>query len=358
VVALIVIVALAAPFLSLRLGLSDQGNDPKGTTTRTAYDLLAKGFGPGYNGQLLVVATSTATTPAQLAASTETFANVATAIRHASDVAAVSTPLWIPHVHNGHVVNYLAELTVTPTSAPQDAATTNLITSLRSTTIPRALGSNSAVKVYVGGFTAIFVDFANVISSKLPLFIGVVVLMSFVLLALVFRSIMVPVISAVMNLLSIAGAFGVLTAVFQWGWLGGLIGVSRPGPVDAFLPVMMFAILFGLSMDYQVFLVSRMYEEWLKSGDNRTAVRVGLAKTGKTITAAATIMIVVFVSFILGGERVIKEFGLGLAGGVLIDALVIRMAIVPAVMFFFGKANWWFPKRLDKVIPHIGLELE
>ena len=206
--------------------------------------------------------------------------------------------------------------------------------------------------------TAIYVDFAHVLSSKLPLFIGLVVLLSFLLLAVVFRSVVVPLLSAVMNLLSIGAAFGVLTAVFQWGWFSSLFGVGRPGPIEAFLPVMMFAILFGLSMDYQVFLVTRMHEEWQKSNDNRVAVRLGLARTGKTITAAAAIMIVVFGSFILGGERVIKEFGLGLAGGVLVDAVIIRMAIVPALMFLFGRANWWFPKSLDKMLPKIGLEHE
>jgi RND superfamily putative drug exporter len=190
----------------------------------------------------------------------------------------------------------------------------------------------------------------------LPLFIGLVVLLSFLLLAIVFRSLLVPTISAVMNLLSIGAAFGILVSVFQWGWFGGLFGVNRAGPVEAFLPVMMFAILFGLSMDYQVFLVSRMHEEWLRTGDNRTAVRLGLARTGKTITAAALIMIVVFASFILGGQRIIKEFGLGLAAGVLVDAIVIRMAIVPSVMFIFGKANWWFPKSLDRILPRLGLE--
>jgi RND superfamily putative drug exporter len=172
----------------------------------------------------------------------------------------------------------------------------------------------------------------------------------------VFRSIVIPLVSAAMNILSIGAAFGILVAVFQWGWLGSVFGVNRPGPIEAFLPVMLFAILFGLSMDYQVFLVTRIHEEWIKSGDNRVAVRNGLAATGKTITAAALIMILVFGSFILGGERVIKEFGLGLAGGILVDAVVIRMAVVPSVMLVIGKANWWFPKSLDRLLPHIGFE--
>jgi RND superfamily putative drug exporter len=199
------------------------------------------------------------------------------------------------------------------------------------------------------------VDFANVLTAKLPLFIGLVVLLSFLLLAIVFRSLLIPLVSAILNIFSIGAAFGILVAVFQWGWLGGVIGVNQPGPVESFLPVMLFAIVFGLSMDYQVFLVTRIHEEWAKTGDNKLAVRNGLATTGKTITAAALIMILVFGSFILGGERVIKEFGLGLAGGVLVDAVVIRMAIVPSLLTLFGRANWWFPKWFEW-LPSIGLE--
>ena len=240
---------------------------------------------------------------------------------------------------------------VYPTTAPQDAATTDLVNHLRDTTVPQAVG-NSGVNVLVGGTTAIYIDFANVLSSKLPLFIGLVVILSFLLLMTVFRSFVIPLTAAVMNLLSIGAALGMLVAVFQWGDLGGLIGLSGTSPVEAFLPVMLFAILFGLSMDYQVFLVSRMHEEYIKSGgDNRVAVRNGLAATGKTITAAALIMILVFGSFILGGNRVIKEFGIGLAGGILVDAILIRMAIVPSIMMMFGKANWWFPAWLDRILP-------
>ena len=204
----------------------------------------------------------------------------------------------------------------------------------------------------MGGTTAIYIDFSNVLSAKLPLFIGLVVVLSFLLLMTVFRSFVIPLTAAVMNLLSIGAAFGILVAVFQWGDLGSLIGLSGTSPVEAFLPVMLFAILFGLSMDYQVFLVSRMHEEYIKSGgDNRVAVRNGLAATGKTITAAALIMILVFGSFILGGERVIKEFGIGLAGGILVDAVFIRMAIVPSIMMLFGKANWWFPALARPAAP-------
>jgi RND superfamily putative drug exporter len=345
VIALILIVLVALPFFSLRLGSSDQGNDPIGTTTRTAYDLLAKGFGPGFNGPLQIVARID--TPAQKAA----FARVVSDVKAQPGVAGITAPIEIPGRHGGDValVNAFA------TTAPQAAATTTLVDDLRSTVIPRAV-SGSSLTVYVGGTTAIFIDFANVISKKLPLFIGLVILLSVLLLSVVFRSIVIPLTAAVMNLLSAGAAFGMLVAVFQWGWLGSIFGVTRTGPVEAFLPVMLFAILFGLSMDYQVFLVTRIHEEWLRSGDNRIGIRNGLAATGKTITAAALIMILVFASFILGGEQVIKEFGLGLAGGILFDALVIRMAIVPSLMQLIGKANWWFPKGLDRVLPHFSVE--
>jgi putative drug exporter of the RND superfamily len=345
VIAVIFIVIVALPFFSLRLGSADQGNDPVGSTTRQAYDLLAKGFGPGFNGPLQLVAV------VHGAADDSTLDRVVADVRTQPDVARVTPPVLIPSRDGTDV----ALVNVYPASAPQDAATTNLIYRLRQQTIPAAV-AGSKLTVLVGGGTAIFIDFAHVLSAKLPLFIGLVVLLSFLLLAVVFRSIVIPLVSAAMNVLSIGAAFGILVAVFQWGWLGSVFGVNRAGPIEAFLPVMLFAILFGLSMDYQVFLVTRIHEEWLKSGDNRVAVRNALAATGKTITAAALIMILVFGSFILGGERVIKEFGLGLAGGILVDAVVIRMAVVPSVMLLIGKTNWWFPKSLDRLLPHVGLE--
>jgi len=345
VMALIVIVVVALPFFSLRLGSADQGNDPAGSTTRQGYDMLARGFGPGFNGPLELV--SVVHNPSEAA----TLATVARDVAAQPNVQRVAPPLLIP-AHNGTDV---ALINVYPKSAPQDAATTALVYHLRQQTIPAAV-SGTQLTVLVGGTTAIFIDFAHVLSAKLPLFIGLVVLLSFLLLSVVFRSIVIPLVSAAMNVLSIGAAFGVAVAVFQWGWLGTVFGVNRAGPIEAFLPVMLFAILFGLSMDYQVFLVTRIHEEWLKSGDNRVAVRNGLAATGKTITAAALIMILVFGSFILGGERVIKEFGLGLAGGILMDAVVIRMAVVPSVMLLIGKANWWFPRSLDRALPHIGLD--
>jgi RND superfamily putative drug exporter len=348
--AMVVIILLLVPFFSLRLGSADQGTDPPGTPTRQAFDLLSKGFGPGFNGPLLVVAV---VQPDQHQA-VETMVDD---IRTQPGVASVPAeyPIFIPaKTGSGDV----ALTTVYPTTAPQDAATTNLINHLRGDTIPHAIG-DSGVTVYVGGNTAIFVDFANVLAAKLPLFVGLVVLLSFLLLTIVFRSVVIPLTGAVMNLFSIGAALGIIVAVFQFGWGGTLIGTNGTSPVEAFLPVMLFAILFGLSMDYQVFLVSRMHEEYIKSGgDNRVAVRNGLAATGKTITAAALIMILVFGSFILGGEHVIKEFGIGLAGGIFVDAVFIRMAVVPSLMMLLGKANWWFPPGLDRLLPKVHVDAD
>ena len=343
--ALVLIVVVALPFFVLHLGTADQGNDPAGTTTRLAYDMLAKGFGPGFNGPLQIV-TANNGGPNQ-----PVLGKLVTAISEQPGVALVNPPIVLPaksHTEVGLIIVY-------PSTSPQATATNTLITHLRQQTIPTVV-HGTGVSVFVGGTTAIQADFAHVLAGKIPLFIGLVVLLSFLLLALVFRSIVIPLTAAAMNLLSIGAAFGILIAAFQWGWLGTVFGVNRPGPIEAFLPVMLFAILFGLSMDYEVFLVTRIHEEWLKTGDNRTAVRNGLVATGKTITAAALIMILIFGSFILGGERVIKEFGLGLAGGILVDAIIIRMTIVPALMSLFGKANWWFPKGLDRVLPRLSID--
>ncbi|HWD55495.1 MAG TPA: MMPL family transporter [Acidimicrobiales bacterium] len=347
-VALIVIVVIAIPFFSLRLGSADQGTDPAGTPTRVAFDTLSQGFGPGFNGPLLLVSV---VQPDQHGV----INTVVHDVSQQPDVAKVAQPLFIPSKSGGGDVMLL---NVYPKTAPQDVATTDLVNHLRSDTLPQAVG-NSGVKVLVGGTTAIFIDFANVLSSKLPLFIGLVVLLSFLLLMTIFRSFVIPLTAAVMNLLSIGAAFGILVAVFEWGYGGSLIGLTGTSPIEAFLPVMLFAILFGLSMDYQVFLVSRMHEEYIKSGgNNRVAVRNGLAATGKTITAAALIMILVFGSFILGGERVIKEFGIGLAAGILVDAVFIRMAIVPSLMIMFGDSNWWFPKWLDRALPKLSVDAD
>ncbi|HWD69677.1 MAG TPA: MMPL family transporter [Solirubrobacteraceae bacterium] len=345
-VALAVMGTLAVPFLSMRLGSSDASSDPAGTTTRQAYELLAKGFGAGYNGPLQLVAEVSDSGQEQA------FSRTLSAVSHTSGVAAVAPAVTLPGSSTGRQVMFA---NVYPVGSPQAASTSTLLTRLRNTVIP-AKARGTGLKVLVGGQTAIFADFASVLSSKLPLFIGVVVLLSFLLLAAVFRSIVIPLMAAVMNMLSAGAAFGVLVAVFQWGWLASLLGVSQTGPIEAFIPVMMFAILFGLSMDYEVFLVSRIYEEWHRTGDNRLAVTRGLQATGRTISAAAAIMVLVFGSFLLGGQVVIKMFGLGLAGAVLLDAAIVRMVLVPALMLAIGKLNWALPSSLERILPRLNVE--
>jgi RND superfamily putative drug exporter len=339
-------VLIATPFFSMRLGSSDAGSDPSNTTTRKAYDLLAKGFGPGYNGPLQLVAQVNG------AGQRAAFAKVTDKVGHTPGVVRVTAPLVLPG-RDGRQSIALAD--AYPVGSPQAASTSSLLSTLRNRVIPRA-STGSGVQVLVGGQTAIFADFSSVLSGKLPLFIGVVVLLSFLLLVAVFRSLVIPATAALMNMLSAGAAFGVITAVFQFGWLGSLLGVSQTGPIEAFIPVMMFAILFGLSMDYEVFLVARIYEEWHKSGDNRIAVTRGLAATGRTITAAAAIMVLVFASFILGGQVIIEMFGLGLAAAVLLDALIVRSILVPGVMLLLGKTNWALPKALDRLLPRLNVE--
>jgi RND superfamily putative drug exporter len=345
-IALIIMVVLALPFFSLRLGSSDAASDPAGSTTRQAYELLVKGFGPGYNGPLQLVAEVDSATQKQ------TFTKLLVDVSKTPGVASVTPAVTLPGSAGGHQVVFADAY---PTGSPQAASTSNLLSTLRDHTVP-ASTKGSGVTVLIGGQTAIFADFAGVLSSKLPLFIGIVVLLSFLLLTAVFRSLVIPLMAAAMNMLSAGAAFGVLVAVFQWGWLDSLLGVDQTGPIEAFVPVMMFAILFGLSMDYEVFLVSRIYEEWHRTGDNRQAVTRGLHATGRTITAAATIMVLVFGSFLLGGQVVIKMFGLGLAGAILIDALIVRMMFVPALMLLIGKTNWALPRALDRILPRLNVE--
>ena len=345
-VAALLMLAVAIPFLSMRIGSSDAGSDPSKTTTRKAYDLLAKGFGPGYNGPLLLIAKID--NPAQKA----DFERIRAAVARTPDVVAANPAAFIPSKVAGGSV---AIASVYPKGSPQDASTTDLLHQLRNHTVPGATGT-SRVNVFVGGQTAIFEDFNHILSAKLPLFIGVVVLLSFLLLTAVFRSIVIPAMAAAMNLLSAVAAFGVITAVFQDGFAAGIFGVDKTGPIIAFVPVLMFAILFGLSMDYEVFLVTRIYEEWHRTGDNRLAIQRGLAATGRTITAAALIMILVFGAFILGGERIIELFGLGLASAVALDALIVRSALVPALMTLTGDANWKLPGFLERILPRLNVE--
>ena len=340
--ALLVIVVLSIPALSLRLGSADAGNDPQGTTTRQAYDLLAEGFGPGSNGPLVLVAEVAG------AGDAKALNALVKSVRATPGVASVAAAPATASTE-------LGVIEVVPAGAPQAETTNDLIDRLREDVIPAA-EQGSTLKVYVGGSTATYSDFAHLLTSKLPLFLGIIVLLGCLLLMIAFRSIVVPLTAAVMNLLASAASFGVVVAVFQWGWGSELLGVGKAGPVEAILPVIMLAILFGLSMDYQVFLVSRMHEEWEESHDNHRAVRIGQAETGRMITAAAVIMICVFVAFIFGGQRTIAEFGVGLASAVAIDAFVLRTVLVPALMHLFGRANWWLPGWLDRILPHVSIE--
>lgn len=341
-IALVVITVLALPTLGLRLGTSDQGNDPRGTTTRQAYDLLAEGFGPGVNGPLTLV------THVRGAEDRLALDNLDAALRTTEGVSSV-TPV---KYNSGGDTAYLG---VVPESAPQSRSTSDLVERLRSEVLPRA-ESGTALDVHVGGVTAGYDDFAGVIVGKLPLFVGVVIGLGCLLLLLAFRSVGIPVKAAAMNVAAVAASFGVVVAVFQWGWGSELLGLGSAGPIEPFLPVIMVSVLFGLSMDYQVFLVSRMYEEWLETGDNRRAVRVGLAETGRVINSAAVIMISVFLAFVLSGDRVIAMFGIALAAAVALDAFVLRTLLVPALMHLLGSANWWLPRRLDALLPRISIE--
>jgi RND superfamily putative drug exporter len=324
----------------LRLGSSDQGNNPTTTTTRKAYDMLADGFGPGFNGPLELAGTTTS--PADTAA----FTRLANTLQTDPGITAVSAP--VP----GHGASLIS---VIPATSPEAKATSTLIGTLRDSVIPAA-ERGTTLHVYVGGITATNGDFAAVITHKLLLFIAVILGLGFLLLMLAFRSLLIPAVAAVMNLLAAGASFGVLVAVFQYGWGLPLLNLGQAGPVESFLPVLMLAVLFGLSMDYEVFLVSRIREEWAATGDNRQAVRAGQASTGRVIIAAATIMICVFSAFILSGQQITGEFGLGLAAAVLLDAFILRTVAVPALMHLSGRANWWLPSWLDRILPHLSIE--
>ncbi|CAL9428856.1 MMPL family transporter [Streptomyces sp. enrichment culture] len=341
-IAVVVMAVLALPTLSLHLGTSDQGNDPETSTTRQAYDLLAEGFGPGVNGPLTLV-TEVGGAEDRLALD-----NLGTTLRGTDGVASVSPVTYGAGGGTAH-------LTVVPESSPQSERTSDLVDRLRADVLPRA-ETGTSLDVRVGGVTAGYDDFADVIVAKLPLFVGVVIGLGCLLLLLAFRSIGIPLKAAVMNVAAVAAAFGVVVAIFQWGWGSELLGLGRAGPIEPFLPVIMVSVLFGLSMDYQVFLVSRMYEEWLETGDNRRAVRVGLAETGRVINSAAVIMISVFLAFVLSGDRVIAMFGIALAAAVALDAFVLRTLLVPALMHLLGGANWWLPRSLDRILPRISIE--
>jgi len=340
--ALAVLVVLAAPLFSMRQAFSDAGNDPASLTTRQAYNLLAEGFGPGFNGPFVIAADLRG--PHVQA----TIARLGARLSHVPGVASASPPVL-------NAAHTAAVITVYPATAPQSAQTASLVHRLRGQVIPQ-LTAGSGVTAFVGGETAAGADASAYLSARLPWVIGTVVVLAFLLLLVVFRSIAIPLKAVVMNLLSIGAAYGIVVAVYQWGWLGGVFGASR-GPIDPWIPLMMFTITFGLSMDYEVFLLSRMREEWARTGDNSTAVASGLATTARVITAAAAIMVCVFGSFVIGDPlRILAVFGLGLAAAVLVDATVVRMVLVPAVMQLLGPANWWLPGWIGRAIPNLAIE--
>lgn len=334
-VAVVVMAALAVPVLSLRLGATDQGNHQEDTTTRQAYDLLAEGFGPGFNGPLQLVTEDAG--PAAVQALVERVR----ATEGVAQVAAMPSPPG----------SEVTVINVVPTTSPQSEATDRLIDTLRDEVVPQ-----SGETVHVGGVTAVFKDFAAVTGDRLPYFIGAIIALGFLLLLIAFRSLVVPLTAAVMNLIAAAASFGVLVAVFQWGWGAEALGVGKEGPITAFLPVIMLSLLFGLSMDYQVFLVSRMHEEWVHTRDNARAVRVGLAETSRVINCAALIMICVFSAFVLSGDMEGAMAGIGLAAAVALDAFILRTALVPAAMHLLGRSNWWLPAGLEKRLPHLAVE--
>ena len=338
-----IVLALAAPVLGLRLGFPDEGNDKAGSMTRTAYDLTVQGFGPGANGPLLLVAELP---PGE---GTQALDPLVRAARADRDVAYVSAPQRSP---DGRA----AIVTVAPRSSPQSAATTTLVQRMRDRVVPGAL-AGSGVTVDVGGATAGFVDQSELVASRLPLFIAGVVGLSFLLLLSAFRSPLIALKAGVMNLLSVGAAYGVMALFAGGGWFGSdLLGIDRATPVAPFIPVMMFAILFGLSMDYEVFLLSRVREEFLGHGDTSRAVTEGLARTARVITAAAAVMVVVFLAFVTSGEIFLELLGIGMATAVLVDATVVRMVLVPALMQLFGRANWWMPRWLDRAVPRLAPE--
>ncbi|MET9900182.1 MMPL family transporter [Streptomyces sp. NPDC006446] len=329
-IALAVMAILAIPVLSLRLGATDQGNDDATTTTRQAYDLLAEGFGPGFNGPLQVVVTG---------------GDTDALVKSIGGTAGVAQAAALPPAHGVTVIQ------VVPTTSPQSEETDRLIDTLRDRVIPDA-----GAQAHVGGVTAVSKDFATITGDRLPYFVATIIGLGFLLLLIAFRSLVVPLTAALMNLIAAAASFGVLVAVFQWGWGLELLGLGKEGPINAFLPVIMLSLLFGLSMDYQVFLVSRMHEEWVHTKDNARAVRVGLAETGRVINSAALIMVCVFLAFVLSGDSGAAMAGVGLAAAVALDAFILRTALVPAAMHLLGDSNWWLPAGLEKRLPHLAVE--
>ncbi len=341
IAALAILIAIAAPALHMRLSTSDASTYKKSDTTRVAYDLLKQGFGAGFNAPLLLAV--------ELPKSGDTAAltQISDALKQQDGIASVLPPTVNKAGDTATIIAY-------PTTTPQDEQTDETVKTARNVTLP-PIESKTGARVSMGGATATNLDFSQTIRDKLPLFIGVVVGLSLLLLAIVFRSLLIPVKAGIFNLLSITGAFGVVTLIFQDGHGAGLFG-GATGPIESFLPIMVFAVVFGLSMDYEVFLVSRMHEEWTKTRDAHYAARHGLAMTGRVVTAAAIIMIAVFGAFAIGNERALAMMGVGFAAAIFIDAFIIRLLLLPAVMHIFGEAMWWMPAWLEKRLPHLNIE--
>ena len=343
--AVLILVTLALPLFSMRLAFTDAGNDPASLTTRQAYDLLGRGFGPGFNGPLIVAAAMNGP------ADRSTVEHLQASIAEDHNGIAFVTPVQFNGNDTGGMI------VVYPTTSPQASQTQQLVQTLRNDVIPPVV-AGTGVNAQVGGETASSIDAANFLGHRLFIVIGAVLVLSFLLLMVVFRSLVLPLKAVIMNLLSVGAAYGVMVAVFQWGWAGSVIGIGEKGPIDPWIPVAMFVVLFGLSMDYEVFLLSRIREEWLRTHENSTAVADGLAVTGRIITAAAAIMFCVFGSFIIKDPlHILKVFGLGLATAVLLDATLVRMALVPSIMEILGPVNWWLPRWMDRSMPRVGIEV-
>ena len=339
----LILLAMSIPVLDLRLGFSDEGNFAEDTSTRQAYDIISDGFGPGFNGPLLI--TGELTGPGDL----DLFEQMASAIGDTEGVVTVAGP-----IPNDPDAPTAAILRVTPSTSPQDVDTENLVLFLRSDVIPSVTG-DSGLDVFITGTVAANIDFTDFLIGRIILFFVVVLALSFLLLMAVFRSLLVPLKAVIMNMLSIGAAYGLIVMVFQWGWGASLFGTSG-GPIEPFIPMMLFAVVFGLSMDYEVFLLSRIKEEYEHTGDAVNSVADGLAATARVITAAAAIMVVVFGSFTFEDNRIIQLFGLGLAAAVFLDATFVRMLLVPATMELLGDKNWWLPSWLDRLLPNLNVE--
>lgn len=333
----VLMIALAGPVLALDLGFPDDGTKPESRTERRAYDLIADGFGPGANGPLVIAV--------DISQGGSVVASLAAAMAADPGITSVGDPTI-------DLTAGVATLVAQPTTSPQDVATQETVARLRSEVFPTVLDGTAAT-AHVGGQTATFADLGDRVQERMLRFVVAVLLLSFLLLTVLFRSVLVPLKAVVLNLLSVGAAYGVLVMVFQWGWAAGLIGVESTVPIVSFIPLFMFAILFGLSMDYEVFLLSRVREEYRRHGDNTRAVIAGIAGTGRTITAAALIMVAVFSGFVLGSDPVVKMMGVGLATAIFLDATVVRLVLVPAAMKLLGDANWWLPGWLDRLLPEL-----